>query len=138
MRKRLSVDDSPGLRHHRLVYESRLDPTWLEIGRSEFRVFERVSGALITGRASPGATVSARLGYESNRGRRGGFESSVTADDEGRYEIRVPYATRGGPPGVRPDAAYRVVSKGHGESVVVKERDVRAGAQVVGPEFPVP
>jgi asparagine N-glycosylation enzyme membrane subunit Stt3 len=135
MRKRLSLDDSPGLKHHRLVFESRLDATWLEIGRSEYRVFERVPGAVIVGSARPGATVTARLGYESNRGRRGRFESSVTAGDQGRYEIRVPYATRGGPPGLRPDPTYRVASQGRTESVVVNERDVRAGAEIAGPHL---
>jgi hypothetical protein len=62
----------------------------------------------------------------------------VIAGDDGRYEIRLPYATRGGPPGVRADAAYGIVSEGRRESVIVDERDVRGGARVDGPDFSAP
>ena len=135
MRKRLSVDDSPGWQHHRLLYESLLDPVQRAIGRSKFRIFERVKGARIVGHAPPGAVVVARLGYESNRGRRGSYENAVQAGASGRYEIRVPYATRGAPPGVASDPAYRVVSGGRGGRVLVDEHEVQSGGTVAGPDF---
>ena len=125
----------PGWQHHRLLYESLLDPVQREIGRSEFRIFERVKGARIVGHAPPGAVVVARLGYESNRGRRGSYENAVQAGASGRYEIRVPYATRGAPPGVASDPAYRVVSGGRGERVLVDEHEVQSGGTVTGPDF---
>jgi dolichyl-diphosphooligosaccharide--protein glycosyltransferase len=135
MRKRLSVDDSPGLERHRLVYESPLGGQYVDFGRSEYRVFERVAGATIAGNAPPGATVHAVLVYESNRRRRGRYQNSAVADEGGRYELRVPYASRGAPPAVRSTAAYRIVS---GESVadlVVEEADVQEGRAVAGPNF---
>ncbi len=135
MRKRLSQDDSPGLARHRLVYESPLDTIWAGIGRSEFRVFEHVAGARLVGEAAPGAVVVARLGYTSNRGRRGRFESRATAGPDGRYEIRVPYANRGAPPGVQADPSYAVSAGGRVVPVPVLERDVRSGARVDVPSL---
>lgn len=135
MRKRLSVDDSPGLAHHRLVYESPLDERWSRIGRSELRIFERVEGARLVGRAPPGEPVVARLEYTSNRGRRGRFETGATAGSDGRYELRLPYATRGAPPALEPDPAYRVACGGRVASVVVQESAVRSGATLAGPDL---
>ena len=137
MHQRLSVDDSPGLAHHRLLYESLLRGESLELGRSDYRVFERVEGARIVGRAPPGTDVRASLAYQSNRGRRGLYRSRTVADDDGRYELRVPYASRGGPPGVRPDGPYRIATEGGAADVVVDERAVRAGEVISGPEFPL-
>jgi dolichyl-diphosphooligosaccharide--protein glycosyltransferase len=136
MRKRLSVDDSPGLEHHRLVYESGLAGEHLEAGRSEFRIFERVEGARLVGRAPPGARVTASLVYQSNRGRRGRQRSATQADAAGRYEFRLPHSSRGGGPGIRSEGAYLVQSGGSTASVVVEESAVRSGAFVTGPDFP--
>jgi dolichyl-diphosphooligosaccharide--protein glycosyltransferase len=135
MRRRMSLDDSPGWRHHRLLYESRLEGDRAEIGRSEYRLFERVAGAHLRGRAPPGATVLARLGYESHRGRRGTFESAVAADAAGRYELVLPYATRGAPPGVRSEAAYEIYCEGRRALVAIAETDVQSGAAIAGPDF---
>lgn len=153
MRKRLSVDDSPGLAHHRLLYESLLDSERMQLGRSEFRVFERVLGALVEGRAPPAAVVTARLAYQSNRGRRGRFETRAVADAAGRYALRLPYSTRGAPPGVHTEPSYGLTAASPagvaleagsvGEDVapgrlVVSEAEVRSGARVAGPDFAAP
>lgn len=135
MAKRLSLDDSPGLERHRLVYESVLDSRRRASGRSEFRVFEHVPGALVTGRAPPGSDVRVSLGYESNRGRRGRYVSATTADSDGRYQLRVPYATRGAAGSIALDRAYRISASGEVHSLVVDEADVQSGAEVAGPEF---
>jgi dolichyl-diphosphooligosaccharide--protein glycosyltransferase len=132
---RMSIDDSPGWRHHRLLYESRLEGERAAIGRSEFRIFERVAGARLVGTAAAGARVVAQLRYRSNRGRQGAFQSSVAADAEGRYELRLPYATRGAPPGVQPDASYQIRSGSRSERVAIDERDVQSGAIVAGPDL---
>lgn len=136
MRKRMSVDDSPGLEHHRLMYESRIAGDYVEAGRSEFRIFERVEGARLVGRAAPGTRVVASLAYVSNRGRRGRYQTAGQADASGRYELRLAHSSRGGPPGVRPDDAYVVRARGATAAVVVEERAVRSGDLVPGPDFP--
>jgi len=88
MRKRMSVDDSPGLKYHRLVYESVISRESAGVGRSEFRIFERVEGARLVGRAPPGTRVAASLAYESNRGRRGLYRTATQADASGRLGDR--------------------------------------------------
>jgi dolichyl-diphosphooligosaccharide--protein glycosyltransferase len=135
MRQRLSLDDSPGLQHHRLLYESPLDARWARIGRSEFRIFERVAGARLEGEAQPGARVTAALRYRSNRGRSGRFTTTAQADARGRYSLVLPYATRGSPPGIEVEGPYRVLSGDESHPVTVRERDVQDGAVVRGPDF---
>ena len=135
MRRRLSVDDSPGLARHRLLYESPLDARRAAVGRSDVRVFEYVRGAEVSGRAPAGAIVGATLGYESNRGRRGRYRTSAQADASGRYRLRLPYSTRGAPPGVATDPAYRISSGGRTVLLAVDERPVRDGLSLAGPSF---
>ncbi|MFP6623056.1 MAG: hypothetical protein VCC20_06235, partial [Myxococcota bacterium] len=117
-------------------YESRIAGEYLAAGRSEFRIFERVEGARMVGRAPPGTEVEASLAYESNRGRRGRYRTATQADASGRYELRLPHASRGGPPGIRSEGPYVVRTREGAVSVTVEERAVRAGAVVVGPDFP--
>jgi dolichyl-diphosphooligosaccharide--protein glycosyltransferase len=135
MRRRLSVDDSPGLAHHRLLYESPLNLSRAVVGRSEVRVFEYVRGADVSGRAAPGAIVRASLDYESNRGRRGSYRTSAQADASGRYRMRLAYSTRGAPPGVAADTAYRISAGGRTVLLAVDEKQVRDGLPVSGPSF---
>jgi asparagine N-glycosylation enzyme membrane subunit Stt3 len=135
MRKRLSVDDSPGLAHHRLVYESPLDPTRSASGRSEFRIFEYVAGADVFGTAPAGAQVRASLRYESNRGRRGSYRTRTRADAAGRYRLRLPYATRAAPPATVTDPAYRIRAGAETALLEIDEAQVRKGLAVEGPSF---
>jgi dolichyl-diphosphooligosaccharide--protein glycosyltransferase len=94
-----------GLAHYRLVYRS-------DDGR--FSVFTLVPGATIVGNASPGETVEVRtdvtVGETSFTYRR-----SARADDDGRFEVTVPY------PG-----EYRVA----GGDATVTERNVTSGETV--------
>ncbi len=135
MMQRLLRDDSPGLAHHRLLYETPIDSHRAEIGHSEFRVFERVAGARVVGEAPPGAVVRASLPYTSNRGRRGRALAGARADEQGRYEIRLPYATRGAPPGVDTAAAWVVQSGDRAVPVPISEAEVQSGSLVEGPSF---
>ncbi|MBW2274054.1 MAG: hypothetical protein JRG96_12335 [Deltaproteobacteria bacterium] len=136
MLRRLSRDDSPDLRRHRLVFEYPLHSRAGAGARSRLRIFEHVAGAELAGEAPPGTRVRARLGYQSNRGRRGEAVSRTMADDQGRYLLRLPYATRGAPPGAVPDPHYIVsVEDGREARVVIEEEQVQRGARVRGPSF---
>jgi dolichyl-diphosphooligosaccharide--protein glycosyltransferase len=120
------------LARHRLVYESGpLGPA----GPPAYKVFELVQGARIAGRAAPGARVAASLALRTNRGRRIEFATSTRADAGGRYELRVPYATRGQPHPVRAGAAWALRCDGEGAAVAVDERAVRRGERVAGPDL---
>lgn len=90
------------LERHRLVLEAG------SLGKGEkerpaFKLYEHVTGARLVGAAPPGALVKASLELRSARGRSFAWRTSARADADGRFAIRVPYATRGAPPGVAPE-----------------------------------
>ena len=138
MIRRLADPNAGSLARHRLVFER---PVLLETGefpRSHFRVFERVEGALVVGRAPPGAVVSARLPYESSTGRVGEFDRQAVANDQGIYFLRLPYATQGGPRAISVRDAWRVrlAEAGPGwQGVEVSEADVISGRSIQGPDL---
>ena len=77
----------------------------------------------------------ASLGYRSNRGRRGRYRTATQADASGFYELRLPYASRGGPPGVVPEGPYIIQTAGSTASVPVDEQAVRTGVPVSAPDL---
>jgi asparagine N-glycosylation enzyme membrane subunit Stt3 len=101
-----------------------------------YKVFELVRGAVLAGRAAPGARIEVRLGVETNRGRRFAWASHAIADAAGGYRVRVPYATSGGPAGVRVAAAYelRCGDEEAGGTVAVPEAAVRGGDTLAAPD----
>ncbi len=83
----------PALRHYRLVFEtSEKDPT---IGSEHpaIKVFERVSGARIFGRASPNSDVKVEMRILTNTGRRFLYVQACRGDSAGGFELAVPYST---------------------------------------------
>ena len=69
-----------------IVYEGSIGPS--------VKIFEQVPGARLTGMASPGATVEARLDLVAREsGERLTYRRAATADATGRFEVIVPYPT---------------------------------------------
>jgi asparagine N-glycosylation enzyme membrane subunit Stt3 len=126
-------DVLPAFERHRLVYESRLRLAAAPDAPPFYKVFEHVAGARIEGRARPGAWVRAQLGLRTNRGRELAYRTRARADAAGRYRLRVPYASRGGPPSVRAEPAWELACDGERASLVVDESAVRSGAALGGP-----
>ena len=92
----------PGVGFLRLLRESeRLPAAGLPVPPQ--RLFEFVEGAVLVGPAPPGAMVVARLHVKTNLGRpvtaelgdRQPFELRTVAGADGRFALRVPYATTG-------------------------------------------
>lgn len=133
---RLQEDDGRGMMRHRLVYEASYPDIPNGGGLAPFKVFELVPGAVIEGKAVPGDTVVARLGYITNRGRRGEYRGTSRTAADGRYAIRVPYATHGVRSVVRVDPEYRLEAGGEQQRLAVEEEAVQAGVKVRGPDFP--
>jgi len=121
-----------------VVYDGAIEPS--------VKIFEQVAGARLTGTASPGATVEARLELVSRDGGvRSTYRRSTTADVTGRFELVVPYPTE-------PDAAftdvvaaapYELTVSGGGEAsprslgrVTVSSDAVETGATVSVPAPP--
>ncbi len=61
--------------------------------------------------------------------------SAVSAAADGRYALRVPHSTQGGPPWVEVDPAYRLECDDQQQFVREDESDVMEGARVEGPRL---
>lgn len=132
MLERLSFADGTGLSGLRLIFEaSRLGAN----SRQKIpppKVYERVAGARVDGRAPPGKTVLAQISVYTNRGRLFTYRQKTRADSNGRYTLRLPYASD---PASHPQGEWRLQSGGEGRPLAVSEASVREGRDVAGPTF---
>ena len=117
---------------HRLVWETEAK-RWVGPAPA-FKVYEHVAGAVLEGSAEHGARVEARLDVETNRGRSFRFVSSTTADPDGSFRLRVPYATGAGPH-VRTASRLELRSGDQLAEVSVTDRDTREGLSVRVPSL---
>jgi dolichyl-diphosphooligosaccharide--protein glycosyltransferase len=131
---RAEAGEVPALTRHRLIFESRGLPIESASDLPPiFKVFEVVPGTRVVGRAAPGSEVRIALGLKTNQQREFTYEASAHADARGRYEVRLPYATREGPRSTTTDPAYSLTCDAQMRFLAVNERDVRQGRRVVGP-----
>jgi asparagine N-glycosylation enzyme membrane subunit Stt3 len=125
----------PALERHRLVFESRGRDFRDAKAPPAYKLFEVVAGAEVEGRAAPGRAIDVGLYVTSNRGRRFLYDTQVVADAEGRYRVRLPYATTGGPPALKTSPFYRFSCGGEVQGMFVDEQDVQAGRELQGPDL---
>jgi dolichyl-diphosphooligosaccharide--protein glycosyltransferase len=125
----------PALARHRLVYESDRVPMEGFPDGPTFKVFEYVAGARIAGRAPPGTSIEAQLSLWTQRDRHWVYQASAEADAQGRYALRLPYATRGGSPSLRTHASYTLSCWRDSKPLVVDEAAIRAGSEIAGPDL---
>jgi dolichyl-diphosphooligosaccharide--protein glycosyltransferase len=117
------------LSHLRLHLESDsqiTDPNLASAGYSlpRFKAFELVPGAIITGTAEPNQVVELRLTVETNTGRRFLYERTTRSDQQGKFQLVVPYATgEAGKP-------YRIKIANRVSQLWVTEQDVKLGRKV--------
>lgn len=135
MLRRLADQDGQGLGGHRLVFEAKATGPGARPSDPTPKVFERVTGAIITGRAQPGEPVSAELEFRTNRGRRVLYRTRTAADENGLYRLRVPYASDPEGPSPATAESYRVRSRGKQARIAISEQQVQAGNTVKGPDF---
>jgi dolichyl-diphosphooligosaccharide--protein glycosyltransferase len=119
---------------HRLVFEAR-DKPYGKRRVPAFKVYEHVRGALLSGAATPGGEVEARLAVTTNQGRGFEFVSRTRADAAGRFALRFPYSTQGTPPSVQTAPEVELRGAAGASRVVVRERDVQEGLVVEVPPF---
>jgi dolichyl-diphosphooligosaccharide--protein glycosyltransferase len=125
----------------RLLWESRgtLDIRGFPQRVSRVKLFERVPGVRLAGEAPPLAPVRAELSLVSNTGRSFFWAGTTRADGEGRFEVRVPYATLAANGSVRADGPYLVAAGSGGlRRVHVTEGAVLGGEKVVVPDRSTP
>ncbi|MBI2870485.1 MAG: hypothetical protein HYY14_02115 [Candidatus Omnitrophica bacterium] len=115
----------------RLVYESATAVIGVEgVPTRGSKVFEFVQGAELIGAADPGTHVTLALPVRTNHLRGFVWLEETTADAEGRFKVRVPYATRGTPYRTRPTGPYQVKIQDKTHLVEVTEQEVQTGTQI--------
>ena len=122
----------PALDGFRLVHESPetrprrvpgLDGT---IQASYVKIFERVKGAILEGKAEPGAPIQIKIPVVTNTGRKFEYRSRHLAGPDGAFRFRVPYSSEA----VGDVSASAVVLDGPGchLEVALTETEVISGA----------
>jgi dolichyl-diphosphooligosaccharide--protein glycosyltransferase len=126
---------APALERHRLLYETLgRDFTDPDAG-PVYKLFEVVPGAEVSGRAAPGREVEVSLALRTNRGRSLRYQTRVAADAEGRYRVRLPHATAGGPEGLKAAPFYRFACGDDVSGLQVGEPAVQQGLALRGPDL---
>jgi len=127
--------DGTSLGNFRLVHESSINTTDKNSSVSSentVKVFEYVKGATLSGTASPDATVMATLELSSNTGRKFVYQKGDVADENGLFEITVPYSTENTGNGVYATSAYSLTSGENStvSGIKVTESDILNGNKI--------
>ncbi len=126
-------------------YTEAKNPTWVSQSHDAFiwdarppekqvKVFEKVTGATITGSAPDGTMVNATISLKSDSGRAFNYTQSVVASN-GAYAITVPYPTEamkgnGYSYSVTPVSKYEITYGASSKQVDVSEEAVMDGKTV--------
>jgi len=121
------------LQHYRLVHESESAVTY--DGQKFVKTFEHVPGAVIKGRASPGANVTIAVPVVTNKERVFVYRQSNLTDSQGEYTLVVPYSTEGPIEGgtkfdTMAVGPYQLSAGGRDYSVAVPEELVLSGGTI--------
>ncbi|MEE3329428.1 MAG: STT3 domain-containing protein [Myxococcota bacterium] len=128
MHRRLTVPELRDLERHRLRYASL--PDGRPSGTASYRIFELVDGAIVEGRAAPGATVAARMRVGRNQIALANASVTTTAGADGRYALRLAQAGSDALSG-----KWQIVSDRRSMPLDVPEAAVLAGERLHGPDF---
>lgn len=123
----------PALRHFRLVFESRNSVPYplFTLPHAFGKLFEIVPGAVLTGNIKPFAEVGMKTRIRTPQGREFDYSDRVKADDQGNFEIRVPYPNS--PPGssrVIATVPYELHSDDWTGVATASEGDIQAGRKL--------
>ncbi|HII80411.1 MAG TPA: oligosaccharyl transferase, archaeosortase A system-associated [Methanosarcina sp.] len=126
--------DGTSLGNFRLIHESALNTTEEENSKKNdtVKIFEYVKGATISGTVSPKDTVMATLEISSNTGRKFVYQKGNVADENGLFEITVPYSTESTENGVHAISAYSLTAGKNStiNGVQVTENDIVNGNRI--------
>lgn len=117
----------PALARHRLVFFAPSE-------RGGASLYELVPGAVVEGVAAPGSLVTVEIRLRSGSGDERSWSSRQSADETGRFQIRVPYATRPMPASdIEPLGPYRLHTNRGFSRFDVSEESIRGGETLVLP-----
>jgi len=128
MHRRLTLPELRDLERHRLRYASLPDSR--PRGTASYRIFELVDGAIVEGRAAPGATVSAMMRVGRNQIALAKAVVTTRADADGRYALRLAQAGSDALSG-----KWHIESNQQSMPLDVPETSVLAGEKLRGPDF---
>jgi len=122
------------LRRWRMVFECRAPTEVLGRKAAYCKVFERVAGARVRVRTSPGGVVLLGLRLRTNNGRVFEWGDAALADDSGVARLRAPYAAGGGGPvsngAVTALGPYQLEIEGRRRTLSVGEAAVLEGGSL--------
>ncbi|MFQ3640935.1 MAG: hypothetical protein SNJ62_13115, partial [Chloracidobacterium sp.] len=114
----------------RLVYESDFEteyPLFTQY-HAAGKVFERVPGAVVTGRTKPGARIEIKTRIRTYFRREFDYRDEVQADEQGYFARRVPYAQQVSPTTtLAANAPYQIVTPDGIFTATATEADVQQG-----------
>ncbi|MFQ6056951.1 MAG: PQQ-binding-like beta-propeller repeat protein, partial [Methanosarcinales archaeon] len=121
------MDNVNGIGHYRLIYESKNTDTELtEI--KKVKIFEYVKGAIITGHTYPNVYVEVFIPIKTNRNRVFNYTIGTLSDQNGIFNITVPYATKNHPYNTTPIDNWTISINGvASKKVAVTEDDIMHG-----------
>jgi dolichyl-diphosphooligosaccharide--protein glycosyltransferase len=102
----------PALNNYRLLNESSMQFDTPTRKVSHYKIFEVVPGAVVKGQCMPGDFVSIELPLITSTGRTLPFSDKKNADDNGKFEFRVPYSTGLRQGDTVPKGKYKVNCRG--------------------------
>lgn len=97
---------------------------------ARFRIYERVTGALLEGRAPTQEAGTISVEVISNTGRRFTLRWPVQPDRQGRFSLRLPYAESANPKQARAAGPYQLELPGLVRKIQVNEQQVLQGEKV--------
>ena len=127
MLSRLHVFDGDGLSHYRLIYESKTTA----IRKPDIKyvkIFEYLPGTTLSGKTDEDVKITVNI--MTNQGRTFVYTQQAIAKN-GRYEIKVPYSTRGNRYGTKSLGDYTIRNSNVSKIVPVTELDVLEGRELV-------
>jgi len=137
---KLHISDGSQIGNLRLIHESngtymnmylknRID-NYEEI--RDVKIFEYVPGAKINGYSGPNEIVFVKTNLISNQERKFEYQNEATTDENGWYEINVPYSTEGAPYDTKAISSYTIWKKGSGikNEIAIPENDVVEGNEI--------
>ena len=127
-----ATPETEAIKRFRLVFESKGGPgsPFLPPDIKYLKLFERVRGARIAGKGTPGMPVTVSVRMMTNFDRFFDYVVLTRADRDGTFRVVVPYASEGTWYPVRAVSPYLAMTEKEAAFFQVGERDVTEGREV--------
>lgn len=127
-----ATPNSGALEHFRLVFESKNSPgsIYLPENVKYVKLFEKVKGARIVGKGTPGLPVTVSVRMMTNFDRFFDYVALASVDEAGNFAVTVPYASEGAPYPVAAVSPYLAMNEKKAIFFRVTEKDVAEGRKV--------